>query len=84
VSKFDTVTKVINLAKVLVDGGVALSDAAARRREEERKRADEEKDRRIKELEAENARLKAGLAKAPPPPPEPTKAPGPGVLTGRD
>lgn len=58
--KLDNVKAAADLAKLAIDAAIAVADARRRQREEDAKRASDEKDRRIKELEAENARLKKG------------------------
>lgn len=56
--KFEDFKKVIDLAKMGLDAVVSVSDWRARRRVEARKAQDDEKDRRIKELEKELAAFK--------------------------
>ena len=56
--KFAEIQRAIHLAKTILDAGIALSDARRRGREEKYKRADDEKDKKIKELEAEVKLLK--------------------------
>lgn len=51
--KLETIEKIVNIAKVVVDGGIALATAR-------KKKSEDEKDRKIRELEAENKRLKEG------------------------
>lgn len=58
----DTLRTIAEITKLAIDGGVAVIDARRRQREEaERKEAarlDAAKDERIRELEAELARLR--------------------------
>lgn len=56
--KFEDFKKFIDLAKMGMDATVSISDWRARRRIERRKALDDEKDKRIKELEKELAALK--------------------------
>lgn len=56
--KFEDVKKFLDMAKMGLDAVVSISDWRARRRTERRKALDDEKDRRIKELEKELAALK--------------------------
>ena len=60
--KIDTIKTAVDIASTLVNAGVALADARRRVREEQEKRAANEKDRRIRELETENAALKAAAS----------------------
>ncbi len=56
--KLGTLTKILNLLKLVLDSGIAVSDVRARREEEKRKAEDDAKDKKIKELESEIKKLK--------------------------
>ncbi len=56
--KFDQIKAAADLAKLVVDAGIAIADARRRAREEEEKRQGDAKDKRIAELEAELAKAK--------------------------
>ena len=56
--KFEDFKKGLDVCKMMMDAVVSISDWRARRRTERRKALDDEKDRRIKELEKELAALK--------------------------
>jgi hypothetical protein len=51
--KLDTVVKVVDVADKVLRAGIAIFEA-------KKKREEDEKDRKIRELEAENKRLKEG------------------------
>lgn len=53
--KIENIKAVVDLAKVVVDAGIALADARRRSRAEAEARQESEKDKRIKELEAQLA-----------------------------
>lgn len=61
-AKLDTLKTIAEITKLAIDGGVAVVDARRREREERERKAaaqsDEQKDRRIRELEAELAQLR--------------------------
>lgn len=57
--KLDQVKSAVDLAKVVIDAGIALADARRRSREEKAKREADDKDKRIAALEAELAKAKA-------------------------
>ena len=57
-SKLDTIKMVVDLANTVHAAIIAAKDERARREKEKREQADQEKDRRIKELEAQVAASK--------------------------
>jgi hypothetical protein len=56
--KLDNIRSAVDLAKVVIDAGIALADDRRRAREEQAKRDADEKDKRIAALEAELKKAK--------------------------
>ena len=56
--RLDNIKSAVDLAKVVIDAGIALADARRRAREEQAKRDADEKDKRIAALEAELKKAK--------------------------
>ncbi|HSS37373.1 MAG TPA: hypothetical protein VLT58_01265 [Polyangia bacterium] len=57
--KMEQIKGAADIAKVVIDAGIALVDARRRAREEQAKRDADDKDKRIAALEAELAKAKA-------------------------
>jgi hypothetical protein len=58
VGRLDNIKSAVDLAKVVIDAGIALADDRRRAREEQAKRDADEKDKRIAALEAELKKAK--------------------------
>jgi hypothetical protein len=58
VGRIDNIKSAVDLAKVVIDAGIAIADARRRAREEQAKRDADEKDKRIAALEAELKKAK--------------------------
>ena len=58
--KLDQINTAVTIGKTIVDGALAIAEARAKRKKEAEQREAAEKDKRIKELEAEIERLKGG------------------------
>ena len=56
--RIDNIKSAVDLAKVVIDAGIAIADARRRAREEQAKRDADEKDKRIAAPEAELKKAK--------------------------